>query len=330
MPNVGKSTLFKALTRQRVAISDRPFTTIDPNVGIVEVPDKRLIAIANVIKPQKTTPTTIEFIDIAGLIKGAHKGEGLGNKFLSHIRNCDAILEVVRVFENPRAENVLGEINPEKELEVVKLELLMKDLETIDGLIEKIEKEPKELKKLKLLQKLKDTVSEGKLISEIDLSDIEKSEIKEHQFLTAKPVIYLFNTNYKVPFSSSVLRLEINLKDEDDFSELSEEEIKELNLESHLDQIITSCYNALDLITFFTIKGGKETRAWTIKRGSDAKTAGTTVHSDFGEKLIRAELISWEKLTEAGSWVQAKARGLVQTVGKDHIIQDGDIIEFKI
>ena len=229
MPNVGKSTLFKALTRQRVAISDRPFTTIDPNVGIVEVPDKRLIAIANVIKPQKTTPTTIEFIDIAGLIKGAHKGEGLGNKFLSHIRNCDAILEVVRVFENPRAENVLGEINPEKELEVVKLELLMKDLETIDGLIEKIEKEPKELKKLKLLQKLKDTVSEGKLISEIDLSDIEKSEIKEHQFLTAKPVIYLFNTNYKVPFSSSVLRLEINLKDEDDFSELSEEESSRQN-----------------------------------------------------------------------------------------------------
>ena len=332
LPNVGKSTLFKALTKKEVAISPRPFTTINPNIGIVRVPDQRLTGIAEVIRPQKITPTTIEFVDIAGLIKGAHKGEGLGNQFLSHIRNCDAILEVVRIFDNPKVENVLGEINPEKEIEVIKLELLMKDLETLNNLIPKLEKngEKKDLKRTEILKKIKNSVSEGKLISELELNDKEKKEIKDYQFLTTKPIIYLFNTNYKVSLNSQILHLELNLKDEQDITELSENEKQELEMESHLDQIITSCYNTLDLITFFTIKGGKETRAWTVKQNSNIKTAGGVVHSDFEEKFIRAEVIPWQKLVDANSWTQARSKGWIQTAGKDYIVQDGDVIEFKI
>ena len=336
LPNVGKSTLFKALTKKEVAISPRPFTTINPNIGIVRVPDQRLTAIAEVIKPQKTTPTTIEFVDIAGLIKGAHKGEGLGNQFLSHIRNCDAILEVVRIFDNPKVENVLREINPEKEIEVIKLELLMKDLETLENLLIKIEKkslaagEKKDVEKIEFLKKVKNSVSESKSISELELNDKEKKEIKDYKFLTAKPIIYLFNTNYKVSLNSKILHLELNLKDEEDVAELSEHEKQELEMDSHLDQIITSCYNTLDLITFFTIKGGKETRAWTIKQNSNIKTAGGVVHSDFEKKFIRAEVIPWKKLVDANSWAQARNKGWIQTAGKDYIVQDGDVIEFKI
>ena len=313
LPNVGKSTLFKALTKKEVAISPRPFTTINPNVGIVQVPDQRLTAIAEVINPQKITPTTIEFVDIAGLIKGAHKGEGLGNQFLSHIRKCDAILEVVRIFDNPKVENVLGEINPEKEIEVIKLELLMKDLETLNNLIPKLEKE-----------------GEKKDLKKIELDDQEKKEIKDYQFLTTKPIIYLFNTNYKVSLNSQILHLELNLKDEEDIAELSEDEKQELEMKSHLDQIITSCYNILKLITFFTIKGGEETRAWTVKQNSNIKTAGGVVHSDFEEKFIRAEVIPWQKLVDANSWAQARSKGWIQTAGKNYIVQDGDVIEFKI
>jgi len=332
LPNVGKSTLFKALTKKQVDISPRPFTTINPNVGIVQVPDKRLSAIAKIIKPGKITPTTIEFIDIAGLIKGAHKGEGLGNQFLAHIRNCDAILEIVRIFEDPRVENVLGEINPEKEIDVIKLELLMKDLEALNNLIPKLEKkgEKKDLKRTETLKKIKNSISEGKSISELELTRQEKAEIKDYQFLTAKPVIYLFNTDYKLSLDSKILHLELNLKDEQGFTEFSEQEKKELELEPHLDQIITSCYNTLDLITFFTIKGRKEARAWTIKQGSNTKTAGGIVHSDFAEKFIRAEIIPWQKLIEAGSWTQARTKGWIQTTGKDYVVQDGDVIEFKI
>ncbi len=332
LPNVGKSTLFKALTKKEVAISPRPFTTINPNIGIVRVPDQRLTAIAEVIKPQKITPTTIEFIDIAGLIKGAHKGEGLGNQFLSHIRNCDAILEVVRIFDNPKVENVLGEINPEKEIEIIKLELLMKDLETLNNLIPKLEKkgEKKDLKRTEILKKIKNSVSGGKLISELELNDKEKKEIKDYQFLTTKPIIYLFNTNYKVSLNSQILHLELNLKDEQEITELSEHEKQELEMKSHLDQIITSCYNTLDLITFFTIKGGEETRAWTVKQNSNIKTAGGVVHSDFEKKFIRAEVIPWQKLVDANSWTQARNKGWIQTAGKDYIVRDGDVIEFKI
>jgi len=333
LPNVGKSTLFKALTKKEVAISPRPFTTINPNFGQVAVPDERLEKVAEIIKPEKVTPTVIEFVDIAGLVKGAHKGEGLGNQFLAHIKNCDAILEVVRCFETPEVENVLGEINPGKEIEIVKVELLMKDLETLEGMIPKLEKrqDKKILKKIEILKRIKEGVSEGKSMSEINLNLEEKLEIKEYQFLTQKPIFYILNTNGKSQcLISEIKHLAMNLKEEEEISELSEGEIKELRLKSQLDLLIKACYDILDLITFFTVTGGKETRAWTVKRSERAPQAGGVVHSDFEKKFIRAEVIPWQKLVEIGSWSKAREKGWLKIVGKDYIVQDGDVIEFKI
>ena len=337
LPNVGKSTLFKALTKNKVDIAAYPFTTIHPNYGLATVPDERLEKIAQIIKPEKVTPTIIEFVDIAGLVKGAHKGEGLGNQFLAHIRNCDAILEVIRVFENPEVENVLGEINPEKEIEIVKVELLMKDLETLENLIPKVQEDTKRdkkvFKKLEFLEKIKTAVSKGKLISEIDLIEEEKLEIKEYQFLTQKPIFYVLNINNVTRLNLATLKakfLSMNLKEEEEISELSESEMEELKLKSQLDQLILGCYNVLSLITFFTIAGGKETRAWTVKRQTPTPQAGAKVHSDFEKKFIRAEVIPWQKLVEAKSWVKARELGWLRTVGKDYLVADGDIIEFKI
>jgi small GTP-binding protein len=285
LPNVGKSTLFKALTKKPVDIGPYPFTTLHPNIGVVQVPDERLEKIAKIIKPEKVTPTVIEFIDIAGLIKGSHKGEGLGNQFLAQIRNCDAILEVIRAFENPRVENPTGKIDPASDIETIKIELELKDLES---------KEKKNL-------------------------------------LSKKPVVYLLNIDGKTPYKKpQVEHLTINLKDELEMLEFSEEEKKELGLKSQLDQLILSCYNILDLITFFTVAGGKETRAWTLKQGTKAPEAGKLVHTDFKEKFIRAEVINWQELVEAGSWLKARERGLIRTVGKDYLVKDGDVIEFKI
>jgi len=285
LPNVGKSTLFKALTKIPVDIGAYPFTTLHPNVGIVTVPDERLEKIAEVIKPQKVTPTIIEFIDIAGLVKGSHKGEGLGNQFLGQIRNCDAILEVVRVFEDPEVENVTGKIDPASDIETIKIELELKDME---------------------------------------------SKEKEN-LLSKKPVIYLLNINGRTPYQAPTVKyLALNLKDEVEMFELSEAEKKELGLSSQLDQLIISCYNILDLITFFTVAGGKETRAWTLKQGLKAPDAGGVVHTDFKEKFIRAEVINWQKLVEAGSWLRAREKGLVRTVGKDYLVENGDVIEFKV
>jgi len=277
LPNAGKSTLFKALTRQQVDIADYPFTTIHPNVGIVPVPDERLQAVAETIKPEKVTPTVIEFIDIAGLIKNAHKGEGLGNQFLAQIRNCDAICQVVKAFgENP---------TPEEDIKTISNELAMKD---------------------------------------------EQSEEKIN-LLSKKPVIYLFNSNKETDLNSTETPVvALDLKIEEEISELSEDEKKELGLESRLDKLILACYNVLELITFYTITGGKETRAWTLKKGSLAPEAGGAVHSDFAEKFIKAEVINWQKLLEASSWQKAREKGLIQTAGKDYIVQDGDVIEFKI
>jgi len=333
LPNVGKSTLFKTLTKKSVEIAAYPFTTIRPNVGIVQVPDERLNKIAEVIKPEKVTPTIIEFVDIAGLVKGAHKGEGLGNQFLAQIKDCYAILEVVRAFENPEKE----EINPEKEIEIVKTELLMKDLETLENAIKKIEKEVKSkdktaLKKFSLLQKIKESVSCGNLTLAIGLSEEEKLEIKEYQFLTQKPIFHILNTNSKFVRRdlTGLKSLAINLKEEEEISELSESEAKELGFQSKLDRLILACYNILDLITFYTIVGEKEARAWTIKRNSKIIEAAGKVHSDFEERFIRAEIIPWQKLVGAGSWPKARESGGLKTVGRDYVVQDGDVIEFKI
>jgi len=277
LPNVGKSTLFKALTRKEVNIADYPFTTIDPNVGIVAVPDERLKKIAEVIKPEKITPTIIEFVDIAGLVKNAHQGEGLGNQFLAQIRNCDAILEVLKCFGD--------NINPKEDMKTVEIEFEMKD----------------------------------------------KQSKEEENLLSKKPIIYIINTDGKTQCRIPGLNyLEMNLKDEEEILNLNEEEIKELGIKSKLDQLIVNCYTILDLITFYTITGGKETRAWTLKKGSNAPTAGGMVHSDFEEKFIKADLIPWQELVEAGGWKEAREKGKIKTVGRDHVVENGDVIEFKI
>jgi len=343
LPNVGKSTLFKALTKQRVDIAPYPFTTINPNIGVVAVPDERLGSIVEIIKPEKITPTTIEFVDIAGLVKDAHKGEGLGNQFLAQIRNCDAILEIIRTFENNKIEHIEKEIDPKRDLEIVEIELLMKDLETIEKVSSKLEKETKtgekeKTKKFNLLKKIKENLSEGKKISDVFLSDEEKKIIKEFQFLTEKLIIYLFNIgesdkleiNEKIKSKIDSGYLMANLKLEEEISELSENEIRELNLKSLLDRLILVCYNTLNLITFFTIAGGKEVRAWTIEKETKIVEAAGKVHSDFQEKFIKAEVINWQKFLELKSWKKAKELGLIQIVGRDYIVKDGDIVEFKI
>ena len=277
LPNVGKSTLFKALTKKQVDIADYPFTTINPNIGVVAVPDERLRAVAKIIKPEKVTPTIIEFIDIAGLIKNAHKGEGLGNQFLAQIRSCEAICEVVRFFgDNP---------TPKADMETVKNELELKDLES-----------------------------------------------KEREnLLGKKPKVYLFNSNKAADLGlPDIPNLILDLKMEEEISQLSEPEKQELGVKSQLDKLILACYNVLELITFYTITGGKEVRAWTLKEGGKAPEAGGRVHSDFEAKFIKAEVINWQKLIEAGSWQRARELGLLQTAGKDYVVQDGDVVEFKI
>ncbi len=341
-PNIGKSTLFKALTKKKVDIAAYPFTTIHPNFGIVAVPDQRLKKIAEIVKPEKVTPTIIEFVDIAGLVRGAHKGEGLGNQFLAHIRNCDALVEIVRAFSDPKVEHVEGEINPERDIEIIKVELLMKDLESLENLLKKFEKNVKvedknTIKKFEILKKFKEVVSQGKLISELHLTEEEVSQIKESQLLTQKPIVYLINIkNEKSEAKLQELKnkyqnlLIADLKIEEEISELSPDEIKELELKSLLEPLILNCYNILELITFFTITGGKEVRAWTLEKGEVCPQAGKKVHSDFKEKFIKAEVISWKSLIEADSWSKAKELGWIKIVGRDYVVQDGDVIEFKI
>ncbi|MBZ9572504.1 redox-regulated ATPase YchF [Patescibacteria group bacterium] len=338
LPNVGKSTLFKAITKKKVDIAPYPFTTIHPNYGLVTIPDKRLEEIAKVIKPEKITPTTIEFVDIAGLVKGAHKGEGLGNQFLGYIRNCDAIVEVVRAFENPKIEHVEGDIDPKRDIEIIETELLMKDLETLENLLLKLGKDiktkgKKDLKKWELLKRVREAVAQGKLILKLNLTEKERSELNEFQFLTQKPIVYLLNHSqekFELKKELGVSSISLNLKLEEEISELSLKEKGELKLKSSLDQLILSCYNVLDLITFFTVAGGKETKAWTLKRGLKCPQAGGKVHSDFEKKFIRAEIISWRKLVEAGIWTKARELGWIKTVGKDYLVQNGNVIEFKI
>lgn len=352
LPNVGKSTLFKALTKKKVDIAPYPFTTIEPNIGIVAIPDQRLEKIAEVIKPEKITPTIIKFVDIAGLVKNAHKGEGLGNQFLGHIRECDAILEVTRAFFSPDIEHTQGNVDPKRDIEIIKTELLMKDLETTRKTIEKLEKDAKSgdketAKKLNTLKKIEQGVLDNKKILEMGLNEEEISEIKEFQFLTLKPTIHIFNTGkdqkfQPLPEIPSFFTTELKLEEE--ISELSEGDIKELGLASKLDSLIIACYNILDLITFYTVAGGKESRAWTLKKGKKCQEAGGVVHSDFEEKFIKAEVINWQKLVAASFseneaslalkgrevWPKAKEKGEVRTEGKDYIVQDGDVIEFKI
>jgi len=335
LPNVGKSTLFKALTQNEVDISNYP-----PNVGIVEVPDERLNKIAEIIKPSKTTPTIIEFVDIAGLVKDAHKGEGLGNKFLAHIREVDAIVHVIRSFMDKNIKHIEEDLNPQRDIDIINTELIMKDLEILEKYLQKIEKEIKAnnktaIKESELLQKIKKGLNNEKLISQLELTEKEKNIIKHLNFLTIKPVIYLVNSK-ETEEELKMLKflpkniIPIDLKMELELSELSKEEVEELKLKKRIDILIKTCYKILNLITFYTIKGAEEARAWTGEKGILAPQAGGKVHSDFEEKFIRAEVINYIQLIKYNSWPEAKNKGLIEGKGKNYIVSDGDIIEFKI
>lgn len=342
LPNVGKSTLFNILTKKKVEASNYPFCTIDPNIGVVKVPDYRLEKIANISKPTKIIPTFIEFTDIAGLVKGAHKGEGLGNQFLSHIRECDAICEVIRDFQDPNIIHVDGKIDPISDQATINLELIFADLKTIEKRLEKNNKDIKgnnkeALKEKTILESIKTTLNEGRAVREMSFKEEDWPFIKSLNLLTIKPIIYLLNsddTNQTNDFNWDGEMIRINVKLEEEIASLPEEEqeeyLKELNIDqSGLDKLISSSYRLLGLETFFTT-GKEETRAWTIKKGSKAPQAAAEIHTDFEKNFIRAEVINWEKFVEAGGEAKAKELGLMRTEGKDYIIKDGDICHFLI
>jgi len=338
LPNVGKSTLFKALTKQKVDISNYPFCTIDPNVGIVNVPDQRLKKLSQAFPRPKVIPAIVEFVDIAGLVKGASQGEGLGNKFLAHIREVDAILEVVRVFEKQDIAHVNETIDPERDIEILETELILADLETVNKRLEKLEKQLKTqdkkiIKEYQLVQKIKTGLEQGKKIIDLNLTEKEREDLHDLFLLTAKPILYLYNYQNTPPALPEDLKrrnhLFLDIKMEEELSEMTEEEIQDLGVQPKIYDLIEKSYQLLGLITFFTMNEN-EIRAWEIKKGTKAPQAGGKIHSDFEEKFIRAEVISWDKLIESGSWQKAKDKGLIKTVGKDYEVNDGDVIYFVI
>jgi ribosome-binding ATPase len=322
LPNVGKSTLFKIITRQEVNIANYPFATIDPNVGVVVVPDERLGLLTEMSSSKKTVPAIVEFYDIAGLVKGANKGEGLGNKFLSHIRDVQAIIQIVRCFKLGEIVHVEGGIDPVRDLEIIKTELILKDLDTVTKRLEKAEGEARGGKKeaVQLRDEVKAIVAEldkGIFLS-ADKNFVEhhKAIIKEMNLLTAKAQIFLLNG-----------------KPEDVSDDLLNK-IKELNADyiiadlaevDAVPELIKKAYGILNLISFLTT-GEDETRAWTIERGTKAPQAAGVIHTDFEQKFIRAEVIGWQKLLEAGGWSQAKQKGWLRLEGKDYVVQDGDVV----
>ena len=339
LPNVGKSTLFKALTKKQVDISNYPFCTINPNIGVVKVPDERLIKLAEVLKPKEIIPTHIEFVDIAGLVKNAHQGEGLGNQFLSHIRKVDAIAEVVRIFPDSNIAHVSGKVDPLSDIETIKLELIFADLATINKRLEKAKKESKSgdkeaAKMLLVLDKAKIALEGGKTLLE------NCPEIKKHlpDLLTLKPIIYVLNIDeIQIKNSDNLLTYEVNIKIcaklEAELTELSNEEaknyLKEYGLEkSGLDGLINAAYKILNLITFFTCQN-QILQAWTITQNTKAPQAAGRIHTDFEKGFIKAEVINWQKLVECGSEQTAREIGLLKIEGKDYIVQDGDVIHFK-
>lgn len=341
LPNVGKSTLFKALTRNPVDINNYPFCTIEPNVGIVKVPDERLEKLAEMSKSKKVVSAIVEFVDIAGLVKGASVGEGLGNKFLSHIREVDAIVQVVRDFENSNITHVYNRVNPLEDIEIINTELVMADLETVKKAELRFEKEKKGNvknadKKLEAVGKIRSTLETGKLANEasLDLKDEDiKMVVKELSLLTMKPFLFVYNVNDINEKLSDELEkkphVKLDIKIEEELNEMSKEEIKELELKSNINKLILKSYQLLGLITFLTT-GEDESRAWTIKEGSTAPEAGSAIHNDFKDRFIRADVIFWDKLLESGSWGRARELGWLRTEGKEYVVKDGDVIEFKI
>jgi hypothetical protein len=337
LPNVGKSTLFKALTKKQVDAANYPFCTIDPNVGVVAVSDERLEKLAQVSNSEKIIPTTIEFVDIAGLVKDAHKGEGLGNKFLANIREVDAIAQVVRKFSDKNVVHVSGEVNPDSDKETINLELIFADLQTVEkrqsSLTRLTHGQDKEaLKALAVIDKIKTALDAGKLAISVDLKPEEEIYIKDLNLLTRKPMLYVLNVDEDKVYQESDY-IPISAKIEAELSELSDEEakqyLKDLGMEqSGLDKLITASYKLLDLITFLT-SGPKETKAWTIKRGTKAPQAAGVIHTDFEKGFIRAEIINWQDFVKAGGETAAKEQGLIRTEGKDYETKDGDVCHFR-
>jgi len=343
LPNVGKSTLFEAITKKQVDKENYPFCTIDPNVGVVAVPDIRVDKLALLVQSAKKIYATVEFVDIAGLVKGANKGEGLGNKFLANIRETDEIVYVLRCFQDEKIINTLDRIDPLLEKETLETELILKDLETVNKRLSSLEKEIKSgqknaVEEERTLLKAQDFLQKGHILYEEQWEEEEKKILGNYQLLTLKPRIYLlngqeseipdhileaFNKN-KWPYLIMNVALELGASD------LSAQDRISLGLpeRSELDILIQATYKLLGLITFFTT-GPDETRAWVLKKGLKAPDAGGVIHSDFREKFIKAEVINWEKLLEAGSWSLARQKGWLQLEGKEYEVQDGDVIIFK-
>ncbi len=350
LPNVGKSTLFNALTKQAAAARNVPFTTIEPNIGVVPVPDERLEILTTLSKSAKTVPTTIEFVDIAGLVKDAHKGEGLGNKFLSHIREVDAIVHVVRFFENTDIIHVNNKVNPESDAETINTELALADLATVQKLIQNNKKVAKgsgiEAKQataqLVVLKKIEEQLSDGKPARDVELSEKEQELMQGVALLTIKPMMYVANVSEGQLRSSlplfkgeleGVRALPLSIQIEQEIAQLSLEEqkvfLEEYGLtDTGLNRLIRAGYELLGLITFFTT-GEDESRAWTVRNGSTAPVAAGKIHSDMQRGFIRAETVSYTDLTTLGGYAAARADGKVRDEGKNYIVQDGDIFVFK-
>ena len=354
LPNVGKSTLFNAITKKNILAANYPFATIDPNVGIVTVPDKRVQVLEDMYNPERTIPTTYEFTDIAGLVKGASNGEGLGNKFLSHIREVDAVVEVVRCFDDKNIIHVDGNVDPIRDIEVINVELVMSDLEIIDNRIARIgkkadmTKDKKELLEINTLRKIKSNLEQNIPVRKIDLDETELDIIKSFNLITAKPIIYVANVSeddiinggndyYKLVCdyakkekSETVM---ICAKIESELAELNDDDklvfLQDLGIpESGLDQLIKKTYSLLGLATFFTA-GSDEVRAWTFKKGMLAPQCAGIIHTDFERGFIKAEVMSYDDLVEYGSEKEVKENGKMRLEGKEYVMQDGDICYFR-
>ena len=344
LPNVGKSTLFNALLGKQVAdASNYPFCTIDPNVGVVEVPDEKLPILADIVKTEKIVPAAVEFVDIAGLVRGASQGEGLGNKFLTNIRDCDAICYVIRAFSDS---NIIkeGSVDPQNDFEVICAELIIKDLETIDKFISTNQNNPKEKtsKKFLLAQKLKSELEKGILAVNIKYGDEEKELLREFFLLTAKPYFIVANVddntyqnieNWNLKIENFNAVIPVCAKIESELSELSKDErafyLKELGVkQSGLERVIQKAYETLGLQSYYTA-GVKEARAWTIKKGSTAPQAAGAIHTDFERGFIMAEIVSYQDFVKHNGWLGAKELGLLRHEGKDYIMHPDDIVEFR-
>ncbi len=354
LPNVGKSTLFNAITGAGAACANYPFCTIDPNVGVVSVPDKRLDVLADMYHPQLYTPATIEFVDIAGLVRGASRGEGLGNKFLSHIRDVDAVVHVLRCFENGNIVHVDGTVDPVRDLETINMELIFADMEVLERRIDKTSKLMKGDKtlaaELALYQRIMDALSEGKTARSLSYTEEEAAVVSQLELLTAKPILYVANVSEEEaaavspdnPYVPGVLAaakaegaevIPVCAEIEAEIAELPPEEKKEFLAdlgieESGLDRLIRAGYSLLGLISYLTA-GPKEVRAWTIRRGTKAPQAAGKIHSDFERGFIRAEIVAFDDLVACGSMNAAKEKGLVRSEGKDYVIADGDVVLFR-